>query len=145
MRKRLRFAFLVGPVAALAVLFFAAPAVAQGPSSTALDPQTANIPYVAWAGEQVRIAKCLGQQEMERDLGLSASTVQTLRTGGVGSVLRASWTVERCRREQLRATLPERSERRHARLSGRFGPALLLGPRLVAQAGHGGHQGRRSD
>ena len=60
--------------------------------SSAQDPQTANIPYVGWAGNQIRIAKCLGQQEMVDDHGLSVAQAQQLLTPGL--VLRASWTVE---------------------------------------------------
>ena len=56
------------------------------------DPQTANIPYVGWAGNQIRIAKCLGQQEMVDDHGLSVAQAQQLLTPGL--VLRSSWTVE---------------------------------------------------
>ena len=94
MFKRLRFAVVAGPVAALAVLAFAAPAGAGlGTNlSTAKDPQTANIPYVAWAGNQVRIAKCLGQREMESDLRMSSEQSRQLLTPGY--FLRASWTVE---------------------------------------------------
>ena len=51
----------------------------DGPS-TALDPQTANIPYVGWAGNQIRIAKCLGQQEMRDSLSLSTESTQRLLT-----------------------------------------------------------------
>ena len=63
-----------------------------GNGSTALDPQTANIPYVGWAGNQIRIAKCLGQQEMRDNLSLSSESAQRLLTPGL--LLRASWTVE---------------------------------------------------
>jgi len=93
MRKRLRFAFLAGPIAALAVLASAAPAGAglDGRSS-APDPQTANIPYVAWAGNQVRIAKCLGQQELRDNMELSAEQTAQLLTPGL--ILRAKFRIE---------------------------------------------------
>ena len=65
---------------------------ARRPTSSAQDPQTANIPYVGWAGNQIRIAKCFGQQEMVDDHGLSVAQAQQLLTPGL--VLRASWTVE---------------------------------------------------
>ncbi len=92
MRKRLRLSVFAGSVAALGMLLFAAPAMATDPTSSAPDPQTANIPYLAWAGEQVRITKCLGQQEMIDDMKLSADTAKGLLTPGL--ILRSSWTVE---------------------------------------------------
>jgi hypothetical protein len=91
MRKRLRIALFAGPIAVLAFLAFSGPAVA-GETERAPNPQTANIPYVGWAGNQIRIAKCLGQQELVDDHGLSVEQAQTLLTPG--ALLRASWTVE---------------------------------------------------
>lgn len=100
MRKRLRFAFLAGPIAALAVLAFSVPAVAgdgqpvgqpSEPFSNAPDPQTSNVPYVAWAGNQVRLAKCLGGREMN-DLGLSTEQTAQLLTPGL--FLRAKFRIE---------------------------------------------------
>lgn len=90
MRTRLRIALLAGPVAVLAFLAFSGSALAGGPSAP--DPQTANIPYVGWAGNQIRIAKCLGQQELVEEHGLSVEQARTLLTPG--AFLRASWTVE---------------------------------------------------
>ena len=94
MRNRLRIALFALPVAVLAFMALSGPAFAGAPGngSTALDPQTANIPYVGWAGNQIRIAKCLGQQEMRDNLSLSSDSAQRLLTPGL--LLRASWTVE---------------------------------------------------
>ena len=93
MVKRLRIALFALPVAVLAFMALSGPAFAGDEGqSTALDPQTANIPYVGWAGNQIRIAKCLGQQEVRDNLSLSTESTQRLLTPGL--VLRASWTVE---------------------------------------------------
>jgi hypothetical protein len=95
MSKRIRFAVFALPVAVLAFLAFSASAMAgngENGMSTAQDPQTANIPYLAWAGNQVRIAKCLGQQELVEDHGMSVEQAQQILTPG--ALLRASWTVE---------------------------------------------------
>jgi hypothetical protein len=48
----------------------AAPAVAPLP-----DPQTTNIPYVAWAGEQVRVVKCLDSEDTARALAIGLDSV----------------------------------------------------------------------
>jgi hypothetical protein len=60
MRKRLKFC-LVAPVAALACLVLSGPALAgeTGGPFEAGDPLTTNVPYVAWAGEEVRLVKCV--------------------------------------------------------------------------------------
>lgn len=63
MRKRLRVALLAIPVALLATLAIAGTASAAHP-----DPQTANIPYLAWAGNQVRVAKCFDSRQAENDV-----------------------------------------------------------------------------
>jgi hypothetical protein len=91
MRKRLRFAFLAGPLAVLAFLAFSASAFAGENRSNALDPQTANTPYLAWTGNQLRLAKCLGQQEMRNDLLLSAEQTAQLLTPGL--ILRAKFRI----------------------------------------------------
>ena len=93
MRKRLRIALFAGPIAALAFMAFSASAVAgNGPVSEAEDPQTANTPYLAWAGNQVRLAKCLGEEEMESDLRLAPSQIDSLLTPGL--LLRAKFRLE---------------------------------------------------
>ncbi len=66
MGKRLKFGLLALPVMALCVLAFASTASAgaqPSPIRDADDPQTANIPYLAWAGNQVRIAKCFTERK----------------------------------------------------------------------------------
>ena len=103
------------------------------------------MPYVGWAGNQIRIAKCLGQPEMRDNLSLSTESTQRLLTPGL--VLRASWTVEDW------SGVDENNA----------GPAFLNAPnrdtvaylddraacasrsRVVAQARYGGHQGRCED
>jgi hypothetical protein len=92
MRKRMKFAVLAGSIAALAMMA-ASPAVAglNGPSS-APDPQTTNVPYLAWAGNSVRIAKCIGDREMDDHLRLSADQRATLLTPGL--LLRAKFRIE---------------------------------------------------
>src|SRR5688500_12751780 len=59
MRTKLKLAFVLASLAALMALATAGTAAA-GESSAfeAGDPQTTNIPYVAWAGEEVRLVKC---------------------------------------------------------------------------------------
>ena len=42
-----------------AAAFAAAPALAEhGPAHPSFDPQTTNVPYLAWRGEEVRLVKC---------------------------------------------------------------------------------------
>ena len=36
---------------------------------TSRDPQTTNIPYLAWAGEEVKVVKCIGGADGDRYLG----------------------------------------------------------------------------
>jgi hypothetical protein len=64
MGKRLRYVLLAVPAAMLAMAF-AGPAAAQGGPGTytAQDPQTANVPYLAWAGNQVKLTKCFTARE----------------------------------------------------------------------------------
>ena len=60
---RLRKLVLALVVSAVGLMSFAAAANAEVP-----DPQTTNVPYVAWAGESVRVAKCFGAgQEQNGD------------------------------------------------------------------------------
>jgi hypothetical protein len=63
MGKRLKFSLFALPVIALSVLAFAGTASAGETNTTwqAQDPQTANIPYLAWAGNQVKITKCFSE------------------------------------------------------------------------------------
>ena len=62
MRSRLKACF-VAPLAALLFLALAGTAAAgkseNGAAFEAGDPLTTNIPYVAWAGEEVRLVKCV--------------------------------------------------------------------------------------
>ena len=61
-RLRLSLAFLA---CVLGSALASSPAVAQGPQ----DPQTTNIPYLAWRGEQIRLVKC------HPDIGEAGATV----------------------------------------------------------------------
>ena len=82
-----------GPIAVLAFLAFSASAFAGETGRAAhriRRPRTSRT--LAWAGNQIRIAKCIGQQEMVDDHGLSVGAGTALLTPGL--VLRASWTVE---------------------------------------------------
>lgn len=57
--------------AAMLTMAFAGPAAAAGhPPGTniAPDPQSANIPYLAWAGNQVKITKCFDDREAGGDV-----------------------------------------------------------------------------
>ncbi len=76
MRLRISFA-LAAAVAAIAALTIGVGSAAATPSeqSWVPDPQTTNIPYVAWAGETVKVVKCLGYgpnqtEDSVRSLGL---------------------------------------------------------------------------
>jgi hypothetical protein len=82
MGKRLKFGLLALPVMALCVLALAGTASAGSGTRTwdAQDPQTANIPYLAWAGNQVRIAKCFDARQAEGDIE-ALQTQPTLRRG----------------------------------------------------------------
>jgi hypothetical protein len=72
MRLRISFA-LAAAVAAIAALTIGVGSAAATPSAGPPDPQTTNIPYVAWAGETVKVVKCLGFAD-----GRSESDVQGL-------------------------------------------------------------------
>ena len=66
MGKRLKFGLLALPVIALAVLAIAGTATAGQPLQP--NPQTANIPYLGWLGNQIKITKCFTEGEAEGDL-----------------------------------------------------------------------------
>ena len=59
MRKRLRFVLLAVSVAMLSLAY--AGTAAAG--NTVPDPQTANVPYLAWAGNQVNLTKCFDSRQ----------------------------------------------------------------------------------
>jgi hypothetical protein len=90
MHKRLRIALFALPVALLAFLALSGPALAG--ENAAPDPQTANIPYVGWAGNQIRLVKCFDAPEMIDEHGFTTEQAQLLLTPGGNWV--ASWTVE---------------------------------------------------
>jgi hypothetical protein len=76
---------LVGLVAALGVLIFGVGTAAAGnekPSGPP-DPQTTNVPYLAWAGEEVKVVKCIGGPNDSVDVSAigSASNISALLAG----------------------------------------------------------------
>ena len=70
MRLRISFA-LAAAVAAIAALTIGVGSAGASVEAYPPDPQTTNIPYVAWAGETVKVVKCLGYAE-----GVTADTVR---------------------------------------------------------------------
>jgi len=82
LRISLTLAALIAAITALTVGVGSAAATTQ--VSYLPDPQTTNIPYVAWAGEQVKVVKCLGEQDSVKALGI-----------GLGDIIfRAKFAVE---------------------------------------------------
>ena len=82
LRISLTLAALITAIAAMAVGVGSAAATVVQPQLP--DPQTTNVPYVAWAGEQVKVVKCLGSEDSVRALGI-----------GLGSIIfRGNYTVE---------------------------------------------------
>src|SRR3954447_3930789 len=73
MRLRISLALvtLLAAITALTVGLGSAAATTVAPLP---DPQTTNIPYVAWAGEQVRVVKCLDSEDSvrARSIGLDS-------------------------------------------------------------------------
>jgi hypothetical protein len=52
-------------------------AAAPAPTVSAWDPQTTNVPYLAWAGEELRLEKCIpfaAASEADVDLGRLSAT-----------------------------------------------------------------------
>jgi hypothetical protein len=79
MHTKLKLLLAAASLAGLVVLVTGGTAVAAGHTFTAGDPLTTNIPYVAWAGEEVRLVKCVegewGDLDAEWNI-VSSSTVQ---------------------------------------------------------------------
>jgi hypothetical protein len=74
MRLRISLA-LVTLLAAITALTIGLGSAAATPEVAPLpDPQTTNIPYVAWAGEQVRVVKCLDEEDSvkARSIGIDS-------------------------------------------------------------------------
>ena len=67
MRTKLKLVLVLASLGATAALTMAGPAAAGEIRSSfaAGDPMTTNIPYVAWAGEEVRLVKCIDDDEGE--------------------------------------------------------------------------------
>ena len=97
MRLRISIA-LAAAVAAIAVLVIGvgSAAASVSPSSGPPDPQTTNIPYVAWIGETIKVSKCFGfadnvsESSAQSALGgsdlLPAGTVNVTDWSGVDEV-----------------------------------------------------------
>jgi hypothetical protein len=62
MRTKLKLVLVLASLGALASLAMAGTASAQAVPTIA-DPMEANIPYVAWAGEEIRLVKCVDDPE----------------------------------------------------------------------------------
>ena len=73
LRISLTLAALIAAITALTVGVGSAAATTQ--VSYLPDPQTTNIPYVAWAGEQVKVVKCLGEQDSVKALGIGLGDI----------------------------------------------------------------------
>lgn len=58
-RRAARWIPVLGTAAALAVVAPAASASSTGATAPGFDPQTTNVPYLAWNGEVVRLEKCI--------------------------------------------------------------------------------------
>ena len=58
MRTKLKLVLVLASLGALAALAMSGPASA-GAGPALADPQTTNVPYVAWVGEKVRLVKCV--------------------------------------------------------------------------------------
>ena len=58
MRTKLKLVLVLASLGALAALALSSTASA-GVTAAAADPMTTNVPYVAWAGEEVRLVKCI--------------------------------------------------------------------------------------
>ena len=70
MRLRISFA-LAAAIAAIAALTIGVGTAAAGHVQS-IDPQTTNIPYVAWAGETVKVVKCLGYGDGENQASVQS-------------------------------------------------------------------------
>ena len=79
---------LAALVAALGVLAIGVgSAGATEVKSSAPDPQTTNIPYLAWAGEEVKVVKCIGGDD-----GIDVSSVS--QQTGIAALLSGKFRVE---------------------------------------------------
>jgi len=59
MRTTIKLMLVLASLGALAALAMSSTASAQAVPAAAADPMTSNVPYVAWAGEEVRLVKCI--------------------------------------------------------------------------------------
>src|SRR5262249_41989359 len=72
-------------VAALGVLAIGVGSASATYVSRAPDPQTTNIPYLAWAGEEVKVVKCIGADYGGEDISALAgqSRIEALLSGEI--------------------------------------------------------------
>ncbi len=63
MRTKLKLVLVLASLGVLAALAMAGTASAGKIDFEAGDPMTTNVPYVAWAGEEVRLVKCIDDEE----------------------------------------------------------------------------------
>jgi hypothetical protein len=84
MRQRVRLrvggvSLLTAAVTAALLLMPAAGSAAPAPTVSAWNPQTTNVPYLAWAGEEIRLEKCIPLIDVrEADVDLSNVQAQFL-------------------------------------------------------------------
>lgn len=79
MQRKLKLRFVAASLAGLTVLALGGTAAASHHTFGAGDPLTTNVPYVAWAGEEVRLVKCVEGEWRHVDAEwniVSSSTVQ---------------------------------------------------------------------
>ena len=112
----------------------------QGPARVLRerDPKTANIPYVAWAGNEIRLAKCIDEPK-----GDEQGSGAEVGAAHAGLVLRASavedWSgVDENNAGPAFLNAPNRDTVAYLEIPAGFASRS----RRVAQAGYGGHQGR---
>ncbi len=86
LRISLAVAALVAAIGVLAIGVGTAAAGNEGPQGQP-DPQTTNVPYVAWNGEQVKVVKCFGNQD-------NVSEAAFNQGGGIASYLSGKFRVE---------------------------------------------------
>ena len=78
---------LAALVAAVGVLAIGVGSAGAGVNHYAPDPQTTNVPYLAWAGEEVKVVKCIGGND-----GIDVSAVS--QQNDIGALLSGKFRVE---------------------------------------------------
>src|SRR5436305_13568664 len=88
MQFRKRFALAVALVGSVVGMTLASGGAAAQPNLSGFtgdytDPQTTNVPYLAWAGEQIRLVKCYSADTLT-GAGLSAQFTVVSWSGDLG-------------------------------------------------------------